>query len=418
MRSTGPPPVATNRTVAWRAVIPVFFAVTIGILPGFLTAGLAVQINADIGLTLTGLGLLIGVFFGAAAVMSPSMGKLTERLGWATALRIATLLATVSLAGIGWLSGSTLTLTVFFVLGGAASSLGQAASNLAVARCVVVNRQGLLFGLRHASVPMATFLAGIAVPAIALTIGWRWAFLSAGALGALTAALIPWREQPHTLTPAPLTKHATAGTPTTPLRLLVILAVAVGLAIGGIDALATFFVSYSVDTGVEARTAGLLLAAGSLFGISTRIIAGWLIDRVRDADLTAVAVMIAAGAAGLVMLNLGGHTGLLLGGLLGFAAGWGWSGLFTFAVVKDNQRAPAAATGITQTGKFLGAAIGPVVFGLIADNVTFEAAWWVTTVALLIAVVLILYVREQRPVGASDLDHPRGSSTDDHGGRP
>lgn len=390
------PSETTGRNVAWRAVVPAFITVTLGILPVFLTAGLVVQIGVDIGLTLTGLGLLIGAFFGVGGLMSPAMGRLAERLGWATGLRIAILLAATTLAGIGLYSGSMMTLTILFLLGGAANSLGQTASNLAVARCVTVDRHGLFFGLRHASVPMATFLAGIAIPLIALTIGWRWAFLGAAALGVLTALLIPWREQPYTLTPARTGERAVTEAPATPMRLLVLLATAAGLALGGTTALATFFVSYSVDIGIDDRTAGLLLAAGSLCGIATRVVAGWMIDRVREADLTAVASMIAAGAAGLIMLNLGGHLGLLLGAFLGFAAGWGWSGLFTFAVVKDNPEAPAAATGVTATGRFLGAAIGPLAFGLIADNASYGAAWWVTTAALLIGAGLIMYVRSER----------------------
>ena len=107
--------------------------------------------------------------------------------------------------------------------------------------------------------------------------------------------------------------------------------------------------------------------------------------------------MMVAGAFGIVILNLGGYPGLLIGGFIGFTAGWGWSGLFTFAVVKDNPEAPAAAWGVAQTGKFLGAAIGPLVFGIVADRSSFGAAFWISTVALLIAAGLILYVRNQRP---------------------
>ena len=106
--------------------------------------------------------------------------------------------------------------------------------------------------------------------------------------------------------------------------------------------------------------------------------------------------MIGTGTGGVVLLNLGGLPGLYLGAAIAFAAGWGWAGLFTFAVVKDNPEAPAAASGITQTGKYLGAAIGPPIFGLIADRVSFTAAWWFTTMVLALAAALILYVRAQR----------------------
>ncbi len=384
------------RLVAWRAVVPAFIATTAAMIPGFLVAGFAVQIRADIGLTLTSLGVLIGVFFGTAAVVSPAMGRLSERVGWADALRLATILTTISLGGVGWLADSTTLVAAFFVVGGVASSLSQIASNLAVARCVAPSRQGLVFGLRHASVPAAAFLAGIAVPTIALTVGWRWGFRGAVLLAAIAAVSVPRREEPYIINPPPPADPSASSVPATPMRLLVLLAIAVGLGTGGVDTVAAFIVSYSVEVGVGEHTAGLVLAIGSLLGVTARVVAGWLIDRIRHADLTAVAAMIGTGAAGVVLLNLGGHPGFYIGAMLSFAAGWGWAGLFTFSVVKDNPVAPAAASGVTQTGKYIGAALGAPIFGMIADRVSFTAAWWFTTSVLLIAAGLILYVRNQR----------------------
>jgi cyanate permease len=384
--------------VAWRGVIPAFVATTAGMLPGFLIAAFAVQIRTDIDLSLTGLGVLIGVFFGTAALVSPMMGRLSERIGWAAALRLATVLSAVSLGGIGWLVDTTAGLAIFYVIGGLGSSLGQIASNLAVARCVDLRRQGLVFGLRHASVPAAALIAGLAVPAIALTVGWRWGFRG-GVLIAVAAMLsIPWAETPHVINPArEAADSAGAASPATPLPLLIILAVAVGLGTGGVDTVGSFIVSYSVEEGINENTAGLLLAIGSLAGLTARVVAGWLIDRVRHADLTAVATMITTGAIGMILLNNGGRIGLFAGALIAFAAGWGWAGLFTFAIVKDNPAAPAAASGVTQTGKYIGAALGPPVFGTIADTVSFRAAWWFSTVVLLIAASLMIYVRNRRP---------------------
>lgn len=77
MTSAGNPgatPSSPPRPIAWRAVIPAFLTTTVGMLPGFLLAASAVQIRSDVGLSLTGLGLLIGVFFGTAALVSPSSG--------------------------------------------------------------------------------------------------------------------------------------------------------------------------------------------------------------------------------------------------------------------------------------------------------------------------------------------------------
>ena len=383
--------------MAWRGVTPALVATIVAMLPTFLTAALVVQIGIDTGLTLAGLGVIISLFFGMAALVSPTAGRLSERVGWANGLRISTLLSALALGAIGWFGSSVAVIGVSLGLAGVASALTQTAANLTIARCAVPRRHGWVLGIKHACVPAAMFLAGLAVPTLALTVGWRWAFRVAAVLAVVTAAAIPRREQPSTLTPRPKSVDASAGKPTTPKHLLVVLAVAVGLGIGALDPLGSFFVGYSVSIGVEEQVAGVLLAIGGLCGIIARLVAGHLIDRMAQADFTAIASMMTAGALGIVILNLGGYIGLLIGGLIGFTAGWGWSGLFTFAVVKDNPEAPAAAWGVAQTGKFLGAAVGPLLFGIVADRVSFDAAFWMATVALLTAAGLIVYVRNQRP---------------------
>ena len=384
--------------MSWRGVTPALVATVVAMLPSFLTAALVVQIGRDTGLTLAGLGVIISLFFGSAALVSPRAGRLTERVGWANGLRISTLLSATALGAIALLGSTVAVIGIALAVAGVGSSLTQTASNLTIARCVVPRRHGWVLGIKHACVPTAMFLAGLAVPTFALTVGWRWAFGAAAILAAATAASIPRREGHYILTPPSMTTGEAAGKPTTPKRLLVVLAIAVGLGIGALDPLGSFFVSYSVSIGVEEQVAGILLSIGGFCGIVARLVAGRLIDRMAQADFTVIASMMVAGAIGLVIVNLGGYPGLLIGGLIGFTAGWGWSGIFTFAVVKDNPEAPGAAWGVAQTGKFLGAAIGPLLFGIIAERVSFDAAFWASTVALLTAAGLILYVRNQRPV--------------------
>jgi predicted MFS family arabinose efflux permease len=379
-------------------VAPALVATIVAMLPNFLLAALIVQIGDDTGLTVAGLGIVIGVFFAMAALVSPAAGRASERLGWANGLRVATLLSAAALGTVGWFASSVAVIAVAFAVAGVASSLVQTASNLAIVRCVVPQRHGWIFGVKHACVPAAMFLAGLAVPTLAFTIGWTWAFRIAAIVAVVTVAAIPLREGPFTLTPPPSPVDRSTGKPTTPRYLLIILAVAVGFGIGAADPLGSFFVAYAVSIGVEEQIAGLLLAAGGFCGIVARLIAGRIIDRVAQADLVAIAVMMCIGAFGVVIINLGGYAGLLVGGLLAFTFGWGWSGIFTFAVVKDNPDAPAAAWGIAQTGKFIGAALGPVLFGVVADRVSFSAAYWLSTAALLLAAALMIYVRNHRPV--------------------
>jgi cyanate permease len=384
-----------SERIAWRVILPAFLATTAGILPGFLNAGLAVQIRADLGLSLSRLGALIGLFFAVSGLVSPVAGRWSERLGWATSLRISVSLSALSLLGIAWLGRDLPTLSVFLVIGGIGGALGQVSSNLAVARCVAGERLGFVFGLRHASVPAAAALAGAAVPGIALTVGWRWAFVGGALLAVIAGVAVPASEQRYSVN-SPTPAGASPGRPATSMKLLVILSIAVGVGIAGVDGFTAFLVSYSVDIGFGETSAGLLLTVGSITGMTARLVFGWLIDFVHWRDLTTIAAMMAIGGAGVVVLNLGGTTGLLVGGMVVFAAGWGWSGLFTYAVVRANPGAPASASGVTQVGKYFGAATGPPLFGFIAENASFHVAYWFTTSVLVLAAFLILYVRNQR----------------------
>src|SRR5829696_7279082 len=58
------------------------------------------------------------------------------------------------------------------VIAGLANAVSHTAANLSLAREVPASRQGLSFGIKQAAIPVATLLAGLAVPTIAVTLGW------------------------------------------------------------------------------------------------------------------------------------------------------------------------------------------------------------------------------------------------------
>ncbi|MGB3681321.1 MAG: MFS transporter, partial [Rubrobacteraceae bacterium] len=137
--------------------------------------------------------------------------------------------------------------------------------------------------------------------------------------------------------------------------------------------------------------AGLLLALGSAVGITVRVLFGYLADGMGSGRLRLVAGMLGAGTIGFVLLATRMDSLLVLGTVLAFGAGWGWPGIFNFAIVKTNPGAPAAATGITQTGASGGAALGPLLFGLILQATGYTAAWiFCGLVALLSATAILL----------------------------
>ncbi len=386
---TRPADTGVPERVRWRVAIPATAVTAVAVLPVFMTGALAVQITRDLGLELAELGLLFGIYFGVSALGSAALGRITEWRGWSQVLRSAaagsglTLLAIATVARSPWVIGA------FFVLGGLSAAASQSSANLALARSVPPGRYGLLFGFKHVAVPIATMLGGLAVPAFALTIGWRWAYGAAAVLAFATGLAVPSVRRDRSGSPPGRTRSATLSTG---VGTLVLLAIAAALGIGGMDSLASFGVTYAVDTGMGESAAGILLAAGSVAGLTTRLLIGWLVDRRRYTGLPAIATLLAGGSLGLAVMASGGGPLVIAGVLVAFAFGWGWSGLLTFAVVRANPAAPAAATGITHTGVYVGAAVGPPLFGLLAERVSFAAAWWSTSAALAMSTVLVTVI--------------------------
>jgi MFS family permease len=358
-----------------------------GVVPAFLTGGMAVQIRAEFGFGEGALGLAVAVFFATSALASVVFGRVVERMGSSLGMRLAAAVSAASLLAISVLAGSWWGLIACLVLGGLGNSISHPATHLFLAREVPQSRQGLAFGVKQAAIPVATLLAGLAVPSVATTVGWRWAFTGGAALALCVALFVPGGGEKgirHV-------KEARAGD--VPLAPLVLLALGIGLGSAAANPLGAFTVESAVASGIEVGMAGLLLALGSAAGIAVRVLFGHLADKLESGRLRIVAGMLGVGTVGFVLLASGVVPLLVIGVVLAFAAGWGWPGLFNFAIVKTNPRAPAAATGITQTGASSGAAAGPLAFGFVVEGSSFGTAWLLYGALALVAAVTILIGR-------------------------
>jgi len=358
----------------------------VGTLPVFMTGALAVQIGRDVELGATRLGVASGAFFGAAAVASALMGRLAERVGPGRAMRSAAIASAVLQATLA-LSPGYAWLLLSLLVAGPANSLAQVGANLLLAKGIHPTRQGWALAVKQAGMPGATLLGGLAVPAIAVTVGWRWAF-AAGSLGAAAAAI----AVPVAAVPAggrrPAGRRADV-----PIGPLVVLAAAVGFAAAANGTLATFVVSAGVEAGLGESAAGVVLTLGSAAGIAMRLVVGARADRRGGRHLPVVSVLLAGGALGYFLLAPGLVPTHLLGALVAFGSGWAWPGLFNLAVVRLNPTAPAAATGITQTGVYVGALTGPILFGVVVDSAGYGLAWLLAGLASALAAAGVVYGR-------------------------
>ncbi|MBN9759070.1 major facilitator superfamily MFS_1 [Pseudonocardia sp. Ae406_Ps2] len=369
---------------AFRVATGAVIVTTASVLPVFLTGALAVQLSRDLAFDPSGLGLVVALYFGVSALCSLPVGMVVERFGSRVTSRIAVVGAAVLMAALGLGARSYVALVVLLLCGAWCNVMGQLSSNLTLARSVPAHRMGLSFGVKQAAIPAATLLAGLAVPAVALTVGWRWAY-GIGALLALAALFACPRADARPPARAGKGDRATGA--------LAVIGAASGLAAGTATALGIFLVASAVDRGIDPGLAGLVLTLGSVVGLSARLLHGWLADRRTGGHVAVVAASLASGAIGFVLLAVPGTPALVVGVVLAFGLGWAWPGLLQFAVVRLNPSAPAAATSIVQVGVYAGGFAGPIVFGSLATHAGFPTAWTVNAVVMLVSAALMLVGR-------------------------
>jgi MFS family permease len=369
-------------TSAFRAALAALTTTAAVSIPVFLVGGLAVQIGDELNLSPAGLGLAVSAYFGASALASLPAGALVERYGSARVSRVAILLAAASLIAVAALANALWSLILILALGAGANAMGQLGSNTSLSRHVPARRQGLSFGVKQAAIPVGTLLAGIAVPTIALTVGWRWAFVLAGVLALAAYRLVPGEPDQTRRKGGPEEKRATGA--------LIVMGVGATLAAGSANALGTFLVDSAVARGIAPGPAGLSLTLGGAVCITARVAGGWQADLRPTRQIGVIAALLASGAAGLALLAVPGTLPLVLGVILAFGLGWSWPGLLNFAVVRLHPQAPAAATSITQTGVYAGGCLGPLSLGALAAAAGYPTMWVVAAIAMLTAGGLML----------------------------
>lgn len=400
---------------------------TTGVLPVFLTGALAVQVRADLRFDEAQLGLTVAAFFGAGAVASAASGRLAERLGPAGSMRTAAAVGALSLALVPLVARSLTSLLLCLVVGGVGNALAQPATNLYLARAIGRDRLGLAFGVKQSAIPAATLLGGLAVPALALTVGWRWAY---GVAAGAALSMIPFLDVGGGVPPRTPVRGREGDVRLGPLLWL---AAGVGLGAAAAGAIGAFLTSAAVDAGIGEASAGVLVTACSALGVATRLHLGIRADRRGGRNLVVVAGMLAAGVVSYGLLATTTPLGVVAGAVAGYTVAWAWPGLFNLAIVRNNPAAPGAATGITQTGTYIGAVAGPILFGAAAAHLGFRWAWVGAGVVSLAAAGTIVRGRRllvavrpaatgappsTRPAGAACTASPSDAAAAPPGSRP
>ena len=365
------------------AIAAAMLSNVVSAIPVFLVGANSVAIMRELNLTPFMYGVSIAWYFLVSAIVSAVGGGTGDRFGPPVVMAVGASISGTSLLLVALLPPSWGLLSFLLAVAGSANGLAQPASNSLLARCVQRAQQGLAFGLKQAAVPLATMLAGIGVPLVVVTWGWRWAFGSATVLPlaflAMLASLPPVRTTATALTGS----EPKGGSSTSSLRGLAIGAACASAAANG---MAAFYVDAAVQAGYSESRAGVWFAVGGMIAVLARVVHGVLADRRGGGHFRATWRLMLAGGVGFVLLA-GAPTGAARGfaTVLAYGAAWGWPGLFNFAVVTQNPGGPAKATGVTQAGIFVGGIVGPPAFAVAVQLAGYKMAWLSGGAALAIA---------------------------------
>ncbi|HKQ53634.1 MAG TPA: MFS transporter [Pyrinomonadaceae bacterium] len=166
----------------WVVCALLFFATTINYLDRQVLGILAPSLQKGLGWSEVEYGWITAAFTGAYALGLILAGRMMDRLGTRTGLSLAVICWSV--AAMGHAPATT----VFgFMVARAALGLSEAGNFPAAIKTVAEwfpkKERALAAGIFNSGSNVGAIVAPLAVPWIATTYGWRWAFVATGAVG-------------------------------------------------------------------------------------------------------------------------------------------------------------------------------------------------------------------------------------------
>lgn len=387
-----------------RTLIVATAATVISVMPVFLTGALAPELRRDLVFGASGIGLAVSGFRLSGVVFGRQLGRFADSHGAIRSLRLGALIAGTGALAIALFARDLRVLVALLFITGAGQALVQPAANRLIIHRVALRRQGAAFGLKQSAPPMASLVAGLSLPIIGLTLGWRWGFALVPLLTVVVLLLIG--RAPAQPLRTDRAEHDVSGRPTS--SMVVILMVSFGLGTSAATTLPAFYVDAAVRVGTDARTAGSLLATASLCAIAVRMLAGLASDRLVRGHMRLAGGLLATGSLGIMLLSSGAPRLMSLGIILGLAGAWGFNGVFWYALMRAYPASPGATTGAVAPGGLIGGIVGPTTFGFIVDVSGYRAAWLLSTALALASATAMFFV-------ARRLELVRQQGLDDEG---
>ncbi len=365
--------------------VATFGVPAIGILATFLID--------DLGLTRGDIGTIVAVNTIIGALLSPAAGAFADRLGGTRALA-----ALFALGAAGFfVAGAATSLAVLVVagvIGGLSQSLGNPATNKAIAVHTAPGRRGVITGLKQSGVQVAIFLGGVMLPWLAEAYGWRATLLGTGLIAAIAVPAVLAVVPPDGPGRG---SEATASGGAVPA--VIGWLTAYGFLLGASGAATVFVPLFAEEAlGTSPRVGGAAIAVIGVSAVVGRI--AWA----RYADRTgrhrfALAVIAAGGVVGSALMLLAGpddRMWLWLGVLTIGLSSSSWNSVGMLAVIDRSPSGVAGkASGRVLLGFLLGLGIAPRVYGELLDRTgSYDLMWWISaTLAALTVLVTIMWRR-------------------------
>ena len=352
----------------WPLVVASGLGVGVGVA-GLLTynSGLFVlDLQREFGLSRTAFG---AAFFGSTVALScamPIVGKAVDRFGPRSTAVFGALMLSLGFLSLAYLSRSTWSYALIMVLIGA---LAASSSPIAYARAVSAafsRSRGLALGLVQVGIGLAAAIVPPLVTLVIGTYGWRSGFLALAAIaavGLLPSILgLPKRGRSVGIV-ADATAYERARRSRT-FRIQLAAFATMAFAFAGMLA---HFVPMLRDAGLTAERAGGLASLIGMSVIVSRVIVGWLADRIEASWLAAASCGFCA--AGCLALWIGGPSAAKIGAIALGAAMGAEADLIGFMTARHFPLAAYSRAYASQYGAFmLAAGLSPLWVGIIADR--------------------------------------------------
>jgi MFS family permease len=351
--------------------IQVFTAVAAAV-----TAVLAPEMARDFELPAKLVGVFTGLLYLGSMIASLASGHFIASHGAIRVSQASVLICATGIALVALLptAGAPLLVLVPIVIGLGYGAITPASSEL-LARTAPPGRLALTFSIKQTGVPGGAALAGAALPALALALGWRHGVLAVACCGVLVAILAePTRRR---LDIRGADRPFSLAALIAPLRIVVRRRDLIELSMVGFVyaamqmCLMSFLVVFLAESlGYPLIAAGLALTASNVGGVVGRIAWGAVADHWVSPLRLLGFIGIASGLCAFATASFAAtwpHAAILVVVAFFGSTAIGWNGVQLSQVARLAPQGHAGAvTGATGFITFSGVVAGPPLFALMA----------------------------------------------------